>query len=116
MEGITYATSLDLNMRYYHIKISPKSSVLCAIVLPWGKDKYLKCPMDIKEVCAYMDNLLLITHGDWDSHLQKLNKVLGRLKHAGLKVNAQKSCFGCQEFEHLGYWVTRQGIKLLQKS
>eukprot|EP00957_Ditylum_brightwellii_P080020 6085495-Ditylum_brightwellii.AAC.1 len=46
---------------------------------------------DIKEVCAYIDNLLLITNGDWDSNLQKLNKVLGRLRCAGLKVNTQKS-------------------------
>eukprot|EP00957_Ditylum_brightwellii_P165164 12575162-Ditylum_brightwellii.AAC.1 len=46
---------------------------------------------DIKEVCAYIDNLLLTTNGDWDSHLQKLDEVLGRLKCAWLKVNAKKS-------------------------
>eukprot|EP00957_Ditylum_brightwellii_P005942 450108-Ditylum_brightwellii.AAC.1 len=70
---------------------------------------------DIKEVRAYIDNLLLITNGDWDSHLQKLDEVLGKLKHAGLKVNAKKSFLGRQELEYLGYWVMRQGIKHLQK-
>eukprot|EP00957_Ditylum_brightwellii_P110992 8464972-Ditylum_brightwellii.AAC.1 len=70
---------------------------------------------DIEEVHAYIDDLLLITNGDWDSHLQKLDKMLGRLKHAGLKVHAQKSFFGHQELEYLGNWVTRQGIKPLQK-
>eukprot|EP00957_Ditylum_brightwellii_P041470 3140247-Ditylum_brightwellii.AAC.1 len=99
MEGFTYATSLDLNMGYYHIKISLKSSTLCTIVLPW----------DIKEVHAYIGNLLLITNIDWGSHLQTLDEVLGRLKCAGLKVNAKK------ELEYLGYWVMRQGIKPLQK-
>ena len=70
---------------------------------------------DIKELCVYINDLLLITNGYWDSNLQKLDKVLGRLKRAGLKANAQKSFFGCQELEYLGYWVTRQGIKTLQK-
>eukprot|EP00957_Ditylum_brightwellii_P022467 1695230-Ditylum_brightwellii.AAC.1 len=64
----------------------------------------------IKEVHVYIDNLLLITDGDWDSHLQKINKVLGRLKCAGLKIKAHKSFFGCQELKYVGYWVMRQGI------
>eukprot|EP00957_Ditylum_brightwellii_P023485 1772079-Ditylum_brightwellii.AAC.1 len=59
---------------------------------------------DIKEVHAYINDLLLITNGDWDSHLQKFDKFLGRLKCAGLKVNAQKSFFSHQEPEYLGYW------------
>eukprot|EP00957_Ditylum_brightwellii_P192629 14666646-Ditylum_brightwellii.AAC.1 len=59
---------------------------------------------DIEEVCANTDNLLLIANGNWDSHLEQLDKVLDRLKHAGLKVNAQKSFFGHQELEYLGYW------------
>eukprot|EP00957_Ditylum_brightwellii_P028780 2173832-Ditylum_brightwellii.AAC.1 len=29
---------------------------------------------DIKEVHAYIDDVLLITNGDWDSHLQILMK------------------------------------------
>eukprot|EP00957_Ditylum_brightwellii_P204767 15340756-Ditylum_brightwellii.AAC.1 len=70
---------------------------------------------DIKEVCAYINGLLLITNGDRESHLQKLNKLLSRLKCAGLKFSAKKSFFGCQELEYLGYWVTRQGIKPLQE-
>eukprot|EP00957_Ditylum_brightwellii_P175991 13401223-Ditylum_brightwellii.AAC.1 len=47
MEGFTYATSLEVNMGYYHIEISPESSAICAIVLPWGKYKYLKLPMGL---------------------------------------------------------------------
>eukprot|EP00957_Ditylum_brightwellii_P210034 15364499-Ditylum_brightwellii.AAC.1 len=74
-----------------------------------------KMSTDIKEVCAYINNLLPITNRDWDSHLQKLDKVLDRLKCAGLKVDAQKSFFVHQELEYLGHWVTKQGIKPLQK-
>ena len=37
LEGFKYATSLDLNMRYYHISLCPDSKQLCTIMLPWGK-------------------------------------------------------------------------------
>ena len=33
-----------------------------------------------------------------------------RLKKAGLKVNAGKSCFGTHKFEYLGYQVTRDSV------
>jgi hypothetical protein len=34
LEGFPYATSLDLNMGCYHIKLTPFSKSLCTIVLP----------------------------------------------------------------------------------
>jgi hypothetical protein len=43
--------------------------------------------------------------------LEKLERILFRLKEAGLKVNAVKSFFGKTELEHLGYWITRNGIQ-----
>ena len=47
LEGFKYVTSLDLNMGYYHIKLSPNSKQLCTIVLPWGKYKYQRLPMGL---------------------------------------------------------------------
>eukprot|EP00957_Ditylum_brightwellii_P161404 12289554-Ditylum_brightwellii.AAC.1 len=94
MEGFTYATSLDLNMGYYYIKILHTFSALCTIVLPWGTHKYLKLSMGLcnspdifQENMSkiYINDLLLITNGDWDSYLEKLDKVLDRLKHVELK-------------------------------
>ena len=34
--GFHYATPLDLNMVYYHIRISKSASNLCTIIIPWG--------------------------------------------------------------------------------
>ena len=45
LEGFQYATSLDLNMGYYHIELSPMSQKLCTIVLPFGKYEYQRLPM-----------------------------------------------------------------------
>ena len=36
LEGFQYATSLDLNMGYYHIHLSKNASNLCTIILPRG--------------------------------------------------------------------------------
>ena len=47
MEGFTYGTSLDLNMGYYHIELTPNSKRLCTIVLPWGKYEYNRLPMGL---------------------------------------------------------------------
>jgi hypothetical protein len=40
LEGFQCATSLDLNMCYYHIESTPFSRSLCTIVLPYGKYEY----------------------------------------------------------------------------
>ena len=59
----------------------------------------------------YIDDLLIISKGDFNVHLNHLEKVLTRLSTAGLKVNATKSHFCTSELEYLGYIINRQGIK-----
>ena len=133
LEGFKYATSLDLNMGYYHIRLSPNSQVLCTIILPWGKYEYLRLPMglsnspdifqekmselmsDLEYVRTYLDDLLVITNGTFEDHIQKLDAVLAKLEYAGLKVNAKKSFFAQGELEYLGYWITRNGLQPTKK-
>jgi hypothetical protein len=35
MEGFTFASALDLNMGYYHIKLDADAQKICTIVFPW---------------------------------------------------------------------------------
>jgi hypothetical protein len=95
LEGFKYATSLYLNMGYYHIELSPHSKRLCTIILPWGKYEYQCLPMgfcnspdivqekmstlmqDLVYVRAYINDLLIITHGSFEEHIGKLKVVLG---------------------------------------
>jgi Reverse transcriptase (RNA-dependent DNA polymerase) len=118
LEGFQWATSLDLNMGYYHIELSLFSKRLCTIVLPWGKyGGYQQLPMglcnspdifqekmgtlmqDLEYVQAYIDNLLIITKGTFKDHIDSLEVVFNRLKQAGLEVNAKKSFFMKSELE-----------------
>jgi dihydroorotate dehydrogenase len=97
MEGFTFASALDLNMGYYHIKLDADAHKLCTIVLPWGKYKYKRLPMGIKiapdvfqnvmsklvqdmeYVKTYIDDLLILTNSSFKDHLLKLEMVLARL-------------------------------------
>jgi len=133
LEGFTYATSLDLNMGYYHIELTPNASRLCTIVLPWGKYEYLRLPMGLcnspdifqekmsdlmvglEFARAYIDDLLIVSKGNFETHLDHLEQVLTRLAEAGLKVNATKSSFCCNELEYLGYLINNKGVRPTMK-
>jgi hypothetical protein len=65
----------------------------------------------LEYVRAYIDDLLCISRGSLEDHLEKLEEVLKRLCEVGLKVNAEKSTFCALEIEYLGYILTRDGIK-----
>ena len=133
LEGFQYATSLDLNMGYYHIELTPESKQLCTLVFPFGKYKMQQLPMGLsnlpdifqekmsklfegfEDIRAYINDLLLLTKELFDKHCKRLDRVLTRLEDAGLKVNAKKSFFAWTELEYLGYWITREGIQPLPK-
>ena len=90
-------------MGYYTIRLDPKPKAveMCTIIFPWGKYSYMRLPMrfagsadilqaemmDLMEsleyVRAYIDDLLVITRGSLEDHLEKLREVLRRLRDAG---------------------------------
>ncbi len=72
---------------------------------------FMSTPPTLEYVRAYIDNLLVITRGALEDHLDKIRDVLRRLRKAGLKVNTTKSHFCTHEIEYLGYILTRGGIK-----
>ncbi len=117
LEGFTYATTLDLNMGYYTIRLDPPAAKMCTIIFPWGKYSYQRLPIGfagsagifqaemgnlmatLEYVRACIDDLLIITKGSLDDHLDKLNRVFIQLRNAGLKINATKSIFCAKETE-----------------
>jgi hypothetical protein len=134
LEGFMYATLLDLNMGYYHMLLTPFSSRLCTIVLPWGKYEYCRLPMGLSispdvfqekmsELMsgldfarAYLDDLLIpSTEKGFDKHLNKLEQVLTWFQEAGLKINAVKSFFAQTSLEYLGYNISKEGLRPSQK-
>ena len=101
------ATSLGLNMGYYHIQPSDNASHLCRIIIPGKKYRYKRLPMGVANspdifqqkmndlfngfefICAYIEDLLVLTEGDCKYHVQKLKSTLNKLKEKGLKCNIE---------------------------
>jgi hypothetical protein len=74
MEGFAFASALDLNMGYYHIKLDADAQKLCTIVFPWLRGKYIykRLPMGIKIAPDVFQNVMsniqiqTLTHGYQD--------------------------------------------------
>jgi len=127
--GMTYVTALDQIMSYYTMNMSKKVWEYLTIILPFGKYQYKKMPMglkisadvfqremsklfeDLSYVLVYIDDLLIVTKGSYEDHLEKLKETFRRLKSKGVQLNAKKSFFATQEVEYLGYIINRNGIK-----
>jgi hypothetical protein len=54
----------------------------------------------LEYVRVHIDNLLVITKGSLDDHLDKLKQIFIQLRNTGLKINATKSVFCAQETEY----------------
>ena len=65
----------------------------------------------LEYVRTYIDDLLVITMGTYDYHLNKVEAVLDRLRLAKLRVNVKKSSFALYTIRYLGYILSREGIK-----
>jgi putative transposase len=127
--GFRYATAIDLSMGYYHIPLDEYSQKLCTIILPWGKYRYKRLPMGIKNspdifqavitdllgdlefVLVYLDDILITSNGSFQDHLHKLAIVFKRLENANFRANLRKCFFAQEELEYLGYWLTRRGLQ-----
>jgi hypothetical protein len=115
LEEFAYATSLDLNMGYFSIKLDSDAKNLCTIFTPFGKYQYLRLPMGIS--CSpyifqekmshlmqhlnflrtYLDDLLVSLCSTFEDHLEKLECVLKVLSDKGLHINAEKATFCSNE-------------------
>ena len=47
--------------------------------------------------------------------MQKLELTPNKLKKKGIKFNTKKYFFGKTEMEYLGFWGTRDGVKIINR-
>jgi hypothetical protein len=89
LEKNAYATSLDLNMGYYTIKLDSDAKKLRSIVTPFRKYQYSRLPLGVScspdifqdqmshlmqhlnFVRTYLDDLLVISCSTFEDHLEK---------------------------------------------
>jgi hypothetical protein len=64
---------------------------------------------------AYINDLLVVSKGNFETHMQHLEQVLTKLAKAGSRINASKSSFCCDKLEYLGYLITCKRVRLTLK-
>ena len=58
------------------------------------------------------DDILVLGKDGFENHIEKLIIIFGRMRAAGLKVNAPKCSLGLKEIPYLGYVITRGLLNL----
>ena len=79
------------------------------------QEKMIELMAGLEFVRAYLDDLLIVSKGTFEEHVDHIEQVLTRLLEAGLKVNATKSHFCRDKLEYLGYIINHEGVRLSMK-
>ena len=59
---------------------------------------------------AFVDDILLVTHGTEDEHVLKVKEVLKRLDEANIRLNLEKGTFAAETIERVGYKLSQQCV------
>ena len=123
-------SSLDLKSGYWQLEVDPKDRHLTSFTAgPLGFFQFVKMPFGLcnagasfqrmMESCMGAENLsscllylddIVIFSETLDQHIEKLDRVLKRLRECGLKVNAKKCDLFKSKIKYLGHWITGEGI------
>ena len=62
------------------------------------------------ETCLFYLDDIIVFSSTWEEHLARLRQVFERLRHAKLKLWADKCTFAAKEASYLGHRVTEEGL------
>ena len=130
LNGAKYVSSLDLRSGYWQIKVNKQDRPKAAFTSRHGLYEYLVMPFGLtnapgtfqmcmeiifrglqsKSVVIFFDDIILF-NDSFESHLENLNEVLGRLTNADLKLKPSKFHLLQQEVVFLKHVVSEAGIK-----
>ena len=63
-----------------------------------------------RETCLFYLDDIIVFSSTWEEHLARLCEVFERLRHANLKLGADKCTFAAKEVNYLGHRVTEEGL------
>ena len=128
-----YYSRIDLSKGYWQIPVAEEDICKTAFVTPDGCYEFLRMPLKMKNSGAtlvrgmrkllqdmdnveyYIDNLIVYTK-DLATHLQVLDKLLEKLRQAGLVIRPNKCVFGSKSVEFLGHSIGENCISINEEN
>ncbi|XP_043240331.1 uncharacterized protein K02A2.6-like [Amphibalanus amphitrite] len=124
--GHRWMSTLDAKMGYFQAPLAESSQDLTCFITPWGRFKFVRCPMgcsasgdeynrrgdaalgDIPNCVKIVDDILVVAQ-TYRQHLQQVIEVLRRCDDRGITLNPQKFKFAQNEVKFCGYKITPAG-------
>lgn len=125
-----YFSILDLASGFHQIPLDPKDAHKTAFSTPYGHYEFTRMPFGLKnrpscfqsfmnkvlsglqsiEMFVYMDDIVVYAKS-LKEHSEKSEKLLGRLKTAGLTLQPDQCKFLQKEPIYLGHIISKKGVK-----
>ena len=118
-----YITALDLTRGYWQMPVAARDQHKTAFTTPFGLFQFKVMPFGLNGApasfqrmmdqvidglytftAAYLDDLVIYSN-TWEAHMEHIQKVLQRLREAGLTVKPKKCQFGMEYCTYLGHVV-----------
>ncbi len=129
LKGARYFSTIDLASGYHQVAMDVGDKEKTAFTTPFGLFEYLRMPMGVcngpatfqrlmqatmndlifEIMLVYLDDILVYSPS-FQSHLERLDIVLKRLKQTGLKLKWGKCHFLQKEVKFLGHQISADGI------
>ena len=129
LSGSSWFSTFDLRSGFHQVKVHPKDVNKTTFISHRGTFRFPKMPFGLCnapatfqrlmdtvltnlnfEIClAYLDDIILFSH-DLESHLERLQRLLDRLREANLKLKPSKCQILQRQVHFLGFTVSRHGV------
>ena len=131
VSSATFISKFDLLKGYWQVPLSERAREISAFITPSGLYSYTVMPFGLRnapatfqrlmnmvvrdlEGCAvYLDDVVIYSD-NWETHLQRIDALFGRLADACLTVNLAKCEFAKASVTYLGRLVGHGTVSLLR--
>lgn len=132
LRSARYITTIDLSQAYFQVALDDDSKRYTAFAVP-GRGFYqfrrmlfglTNSPATFQRLMdqiigsdlfpfafSYLDDIIIVSD-NYEDHLIQLERVLKRIKAAGLTINRDKCHFCVNEVKYLGFVVNAEGLKI----